>query len=557
MSTWYRLVTIGAIFFVWALVTMCNNTKQGNASEEMKQKLEQFSKTEVSVNLGGLSDSEKKVLAYLTDAAKLMDSIFLRQVYEGNVQLEMELLSADNKVDPAIKEYFKIMFGPFDRLDHHRPFIPGHLKPQGANFYPADMTKENFQDWLETHPDQRLPFISEFTVIRRDSNGLKAIPYSEFYVSYLTRCAEYLRKAAEVSENASLANYLLTRAEAFFTNDYYESDKAWMDVQHSNIEIVIGPYEVYEDEMFNYKASFEAFVCVTDLQESNKLSMFADYLNDIEVHLPLPDSLRGQPKGSESPIYVVNLFFSAGDTKAGVQTLAFNLPNDERVRQEKGSKKVMMKNIHEAKFNQILLPIAREVLIEDQYQWATFEAFFNHTLMHEISHGVGPGYIRVNGLETEVKLELKETYSRIEEAKADVLGMYNNLFMVEKGVYSDEIVESIWVTYLTNIFRSVRFGINEAHGAANAMIYNFLLERDAYHYDEKTNRIAVNFEKIEPAIIELAETILIIEATGDYKAATDLLKQYAVDSPSLMKLRSKLVHIPVDIYPEFTLFDQK
>ncbi len=324
-------------------------------------------------------------------------------------------------------------------------------------------------------------------------------------------------------------------------------------MKNHNIEVVIGPYEVYEDGLFNYKASFESFVTIKDPVETKKLEVFAKYLNDIEKNLPLDEKHKNYQRGSESPIIVVNEVFTAGDTKAGVQTLAFNLPNDERVRKAKGSKKVMLKNVHEAKFEKLLKPIAEIVLESELLQYVTFDAFFNHTLMHEMSHGVGPGFITVNGRQTEVKKELKETYSTIEECKADILGMYNNIFMIEKGVYQKEMEKQIWVTFLAGAFRSMRFGIGEAHGGGNAIIYNYLLEKGAYEYDDKNQKVKVNFEKIYPALKNLCNLVLTIQAEGNYQAARDLISKYAVKSPSIEALTKKLESLPVDIKPVFEI----
>jgi len=273
----------------------------------------------------------------------------------------------------------------------------------------------------------------------------------------------------------------------------------------------------------------------------------------MEMHLPIPDEHKNMNRGSESPLAVVNEIFTAGDTKSGVQTIAFNLPNDERVRKAKGSKKVLLKNVQEAKYKQILIPIAELVLDPEQMKYVTFESFFNHTLMHEMSHGVGPGFIKVDGRDTEVKMELKETYSTLEECKADILGMWNNIFMIDKGVFPKTFDKDTYVTFLAGTFRSVRFGINEAHGGGNAIIYNYLLEKGAYEYNAETQKVKVNFEKIGPALQELANMVLMIQAKGDYQGAKDLIAKYVVNSPSMETLRKNLEHLPVDIKPVYEI----
>lgn len=522
----------------------------------LKRKINQYAPIKITYDSSTLSEREKTVINKLYEASKVMDEIFLDQCYSKNLELKKDLENAKGEEAKLTLDYFNINMGPFDRLDHNKPFIGDKPKPLGANFYPEDMTKEKFQQWIQSHPEDKEKFTSEFTVIRKENGKLVAIPFSEYYIKPLAKASKLLKEAAEYCDNPSLKKYLELRAKAFITNDYYESDMAWMDLKDNKIEFIIGPYEVYEDELFNYKASFESFLTIKDAQESQKLEKFASFLADIEKNLPLDEKYKGTQRGSESPIVVVNEIYVGGNAKGGVQTLAFNLPNDERVRAAKGSKKVMLKNLHEAKFEKILLPIAKSVLDESQLQYVTFEGFFDHTLMHEMSHGVGPGYITVNGQKTEVKKELKDTYSKIEECKADILGMYNNIFLIEKGIYPKDFDKQIWATFLAGIFRSVRFGINEAHGSGNAIIYNYLLEKGGYEYDEAKQKVKVNFDKIAPALKELANNILTIQATGDYEASKAFIAKYGVNSPSMNTLRAKLKGIPVDISPEFPLDKQ-
>ncbi len=519
----------------------------------LKQKVAQFAKTELTYDSDLLDKRQTVVLHKLYEAAKIIDAIYLDQVYSKNKTIKTELEKNASEEGRLTLQYFNMMFGPFDRLDHDKPFYGTHAKPAGANFYPENMTKEEFSAWIIAHPEDEKAFTSEFTVIRRDGDKLLAIPYTEYYKEPLGRIVKLMREAAEFADNPSLKKYLLTRAAAFSTNDYFESDMAWMDLKDHTIEVIIGPYEVYEDELFNYKASFECFLTLKDPVESAKLKTIGSYLNEMEAHLPIPDKYKNFNRGSESPIMVVQEVFSAGDTKAGVQTLAFNLPNDERVREAKGSKKVMLKNMHEAKFEKLLQPISKIVLQPEQQKYVTFDGFFNHTLMHEVSHGLGPGIITLKGRKTEVKRELKETYSKIEECKADVLGMYNNLFMIGKGFYPESLKKETWATFLAGIFRSIRFGINEAHGAGNAIIFNFLLEKGAYLYDAKTHTVKVNFDKIEAAITELAHTLLTIQAQGNYEGAKSLIDIYAVESKPIADLRACLIALPVDIYPDFQI----
>ena len=547
---------VGSICAAALLFCGCAKKEKTEEKIDMKAKLSQYAVTEVKYDESLLDDNQKVVVKKLYEASKIIDQLFQEQVFDKNTEIENKLKNSSDADDKLAYDFFKINFGPFDRLDHNKSFYGDYKKPDGANYYPADLTKKEFEEWIKNHPEDEKAFTSEYTVIRRSGEKLVAIPYTEYYKEKLSKIITLMREAADYADNASLKKYLLSRATAFETNDYYQSDMDWMDLKDHRIEVVIGPYEVYEDVLFNYKAAFECFLTIVDPAESKKLEKFANYLVDIEKNLPIDDKHKNFDRGSESPIMVVQEVYGAGDTKAGVQTLAFNLPNDERVRKAKGSKKVMLKNIHEAKFDKLLKPIAELVMDNEQLKNVTFDGFFNHTLMHEISHGVGPGFIKKNGTDTEVKKELKETYSTIEEAKADVLGMFNNLFMIEKGVYTKEFVDEIYCTFLAGIFRSVRFGIGEAHGGANAIIYNYLLEKGAYEYDEKTQKVKVNFEKITPVVKQLATDVLMIQALGDYEGAKNLMAKYAVETPSMKVLREKLSILPIDIKPVFQIEKQ-
>jgi hypothetical protein len=554
-----KYLSLTILIFSLILLGCEKKTEQNKDAEDiamLKEKIAKFVPTELKYDSSTLDEREKVVVEKLYLASKIMDELFLDQVYSKNYEIRKSLMDQAATGSEKAKlelELFTIMFGPFDRLDHDAPFIDTLKKPLGANFYPEDMTKEEFESWIKNNPADEKAFTSEFTVIRRVDGKLTAIPYSEYWKDKLTEASKLLKEAAEYADNPTLKKYLNSRADAFLSNDYYQSDMDWMDLKEHKIEIVIGPYEVYEDGMFNFKAAFESFLTIEDPIESAKLDVFKKYLRDMEIHLPIPDEHKNFNRGSESPLAVVNEVFTGGDTKSGVQTLAFNLPNDERVRQAKGSKKVLLKNVQEAKYKQILIPIAELVLDAEQMKYVTFESFFTHTLMHEMSHGIGPGFIKVDGRDTEVKKELKETYSTMEECKADILGMYNNIYMIEKGVFPETFANETWVTFLAGTFRSVRFGINEAHGGGNAIIYNYLIEKGAYEYNEQTQKVKVNFEKIGPVLTELANIVLMIQAEGNYQGAKDLIAKYVVNSPSMETLRKKLEHLPVDIKPVYEI----
>lgn len=518
----------------------------------IKNQLAKFTPVKIDYDENLLSAGDKKALEKLVEAARVMDEIFLRQVWSGNVKLRDELRK---QKDGTLLNYFTINFGPFDRLDHDKPFIEVGIKekPAGANFYPEDVKKEEIEEWIKKNPADKKNFESNFTVIVRDEKKLKVVPYSEVYGDLLVKASGLLKEAAQYAENKSLKKYLSSRADAFLSNDYYQSDCDWMDLKDHMLEVVFGPYEVYEDNLMGYKASFEAFITLVDPEESKKMAKVVSYLNDMEENLPIPKEYHNKRRGGESPIIVAQEIFTAGDTKAGIQTIAFNLPNDERVREAKGSKKVMLKNISKAKFDAILVPIAKEVMEAGDVKDVSFDNFFNHTLLHEISHGLGPGTIMVGGKETTVNKALKDLYSVIEECKADTLGVYNTIFLNEKGLYPEEFMKSLYPTYLAGIFRSTRFGIKEAHGGGNIMQFNYLREKGAFTYNPKSKKFGVDRSKMEGAIRDLARDLLMIEAKGDYEAAKTFVEKYRVMPKEFENAIAKLKNIPVDIKPIYAV----
>ncbi|RMG61887.1 MAG: peptidase [Calditrichaeota bacterium] len=521
----------------------------------VRSQLGKLAPVEIAYDESLLSPANRLVLKKLVQAAKLMDEIFLRQVYHKNVAIRQALKTGKNPDYPTLLEYFTVNFGPFDRLNHDEPFINlEEKKPLGANFYPADMTREEFETFLATLSDEeREAFTSTVTLIRRKNGRLVAIPYSEAYREFLEPAARLLKEAAQLAENPSLKKFLNSRAEAFLSNDYFQSDMDWMDLKDHTIEVVIGPYEVYEDGLFGYKASFEAFVTLVDPAESKKLETVSRYLVDMEKHLPIPDEHKNLNRGTASPIVVVQEVYVGGDSKAAVQTTAFNLPNDERVREAKGSKKVLLKNVAEAKYQKCWIPIVNRVLEEKDLKRVSFDAYFNHVLMHEMSHGLGPGKIVKNGRETTVNAELKETYSTIEEAKADILGLYNLDYLVQRGVFPHSLADQMYASYLGGIFRSVRFGINEAHGGANVIALNYLLEKGGFEYNEATGKFRVNDSKIRDAVRALAHDLLMIQALGDYQGAKAFIEKYRYISPQLERALDQLSDVPVDIRPRFAI----
>jgi len=499
--------------------------------------------------LGHLDATDQAVLAKLVEVARIMDGLFTVQAMPCAQELAARLAELPADRQDAARRYLAINRGPWDRRFDRQPFFGAWAHPAGANYYPVDLTDAE-KALIADHANG---LDGLFTMVRRDATGaLQAVPYSQFFAAELQQAAGLMREAAALTKNASLKAFLESRAAAFLSDDYYESDMLWMDLD-STVEITVGPYETYEDGLFGYKAAFEAFVTVTDPVESGRLAKFKDELPWLEMQLPMDDRHKNPNRGSESPIRVVDEVYSAGDTRAGVQTIAFNLPNDERVREVKGSKKVLLRNVMKAKFEQILTPIAQVVVAEDQLGDLTAESFFLHTLWHEMSHGIGPGKLVIGGRETEVRLELKDTYSTMEEAKADAMGEWDIFVLTRanKGYFPETIYRQQAATYLAGIFRSVRFGIGEAHGRANAIQFNYLVEKGAITSDAITGRFRIDVPVFEKVIGELVGEICTIQAEGDYAGSQAFIQRYGNLPEVLATALAKLGHIPVDIAPVF------
>jgi hypothetical protein len=548
----------GVVIVVCGLAVLgCGQRRPASPEEELlvapdiAARRAQFVVQELGADVSHLSQGDREALRHLVQAAGVMDEIFRVQAWSGNPGLASKVGSYTGADAQAVKDYYRMMYGPWDRLLHFEPFLGDLPHPPGAGFYPEDLTTEEFETWIADHPEDREAFTSLHTVIRRDGEGLVAVPYSEAHRDRLDRAAAELRAAAAATDNESLRRFLELRADAFATDNYYPSDMAWMDLD-SAIEVVIGPYETYEDQLFGYKAAFEAFICVAQPEDSARLEVFKSELPFLERNLPIPDEHKNFDRGSESPIRVVDELFTAGDTRAGVQTIAFNLPNDERVREVKGSKKVLLKNVMRAKYDAILTPIAGRVLPAGSAGEISFEAFYQFTLHHELSHGIGPGQITVDGRDTEVRLELRDLYSAFEEAKADVLGVYDIYALVESGVMAPEILDSLPWTYTAGMFRTTRFGVAEAHGLGMVLQANFLLENGAVDLTED-GRFRPVPELFEETFRDIARELLMIQALGDYEAALGFVERYGTVHPAMAAAIEALTDLPVDVDPSYPL----
>jgi hypothetical protein len=520
------------------------------------QRITQLPKTRIDYDRSLLNENERRVVAKLIEASKFIDEIYWLQVSEDNLRLREQLAAQSrlSALDRAGYDYFLANRGRWDRLAQDEPFIepfgPAGRKPDGAAFYPADMTKEEFERYVAAHPEKKEALQGLFTVVRRQGSDLVAVPYSRQYATQLNGAANSLREAGALTNNESLRNYLIKLADAFFKDNYRESDMAWMDL-NGPLEVVIGPYEVYEDNLFNFKAAFESFVNVVDRPETEKLAVYAEHLPAMERNLPIPDEHKNPNRGSESPIRVVQEIYTAGDARRGVQTAAFNLPNDEYVREVKGSKKVLLKNVMDAKYRMSGAPIANRVLTPSQRALLNFDAYFNFVLFHELSHGLGPGLItQPNGERVDTRLLLKETYSSIEECKADVLGVWNLYYAMDNGLLKLFTEDQLHATYVGLHFRSMRFGLDAAHGRGTAVQWNWLREKGAI-LPAADGTFSVDFAKMRDGIRTLATELLMIEATGDYARAQQLLSKYGVSNQEIEQVNARLKDIPVDITPVF------
>ncbi|MGE3578366.1 MAG: hypothetical protein AB7I25_07895 [Vicinamibacterales bacterium] len=511
-----------------------------------------FAPVDLAADVGALPEPERKALGKIVAAARIMDALFLRQAWAGNESMLLTLLQDQTPEGRARLHYFLINKGPWSRLDHFEPFVPGAgTRPASANFYPAGATKAEVEAWITGLPKaQQDGATSYFTTIRRGPDGrFLSVPYSQEYQGELAQAAALLREAAALTSQPTLKAFLETRAAAFLTNDYYASDVAWMELDAS-IEPTIGPYETYEDEWFGYKAAFEAFIGIRDDAETDKLAHLGAELQELEDHLPIDPAFRNKTLGTLAPIRVLNTVFSSGDANRGVQTAAFNLPNDERVVREKGSKRVMLKNNQQAKFQMVLVPISKVALPAADQAQVSFDAFFTHILMHELMHGLGPHNITVGGRASTVRLEFKDTYSATEEAKADIAGLWALQYLVDKGTLPKVLESQIYTTFLASCFRSIRFGVNEAHGRGVAIQLNYFLDHGGVKV-AADGTFSVDASRIKQNVTDLTRDIMTMQATGDYAAATQLIGTLGVVRPEVQRVLDRLKDVPVDIEPRF------
>ncbi|GJI95929.1 hypothetical protein RugamoR57_26470 [Duganella caerulea] len=549
-----------------AMAFACASAYAAPASlADLDKMTKRFAPVALTADTSQLSAGDKRAIAKLIEAAKIIDVLQLRQRWSGNEALWAALQKDQTPLGKARLNYFWLNKGPWSILDDHQRFLPAEVsgiaipekKPEAGNFYPEGATKQALESWMNTLPakdkEQAQWF---FTTIRKNAAGqFTVVKYSDEYKPELEKAAALLKQAAADTDNASLKKFLQLRADAFLSNDYLASDFAWMDLD-APVDITIGPYETYNDELFGYKAAFEAYVNIRDQKETQKLDFFAKHMQELEDNLPLDAKYRNPKVGALAPMVVVNQVYGAGDGNMGVQTAAYNLPNDERIISQRGSKRVMLKNVQQAKFKSTLTPISKLVLKPADQKDVDFDSFFTHILAHEITHGLGPHITKANGAESTPRQDLKEAYSTIEEAKADITGLFALAYMMDKGQLAGTLGQGaaaerkLYTTFLASGFRTLHFGLTDSHARGMAIQMNYILDKGGFisHGD---GTFAVDFKKIKQAVIDLDREFLTIEATGDYARAKDMMAKYVVIRPDVQKALDKMKTVPNDIRPEF------
>ena len=515
------------------------STTQATAPELLvdDSRLGIYHQVPLTADLSHLSDNQKQMLSKLIDASEIMDDLFWKQAFFGDKKAFLQQFS-----DEELKAFAAINYGPWDRLNGDAPYLSGYgEKAAGAEFYPQDMTKAEFAAAEFADKD------GLYSVVERTENGdLTATPYSEKYQAELTKAAALLKEASELADNETFANYLKLRAEALLSDDYYASDMAWMDMKTNPIELVIGPIETYEDQLYGYRAAFESYVLIKDMAWSERLAKYAQFLPELQEGLPVDEAYKQETPGSDADLNAYDVIYYAGHSNAGSKTIAINLPNDERVQLAKGTRRLQLKNAMQAKFDHILKPISEVLIAPEQREHITFNAFFANTMFHEVAHGLGiKNTITDKGT---VRAALKEHASALEEGKADILGLYMVQSLLEKGEITEGILEDYYVTFMAGIFRSVRFGASSAHGKANMIRFNYFATMGAFDRNED-GLYSVNMDKMSEAVSSLSELILTLQGNGDYDGVAELVADKGIIKPQLEAdlARLKAASIPVDI----------
>ncbi|MFC2129795.1 hypothetical protein ACFLSQ_00015 [Bacteroidota bacterium] len=544
------------IVFNLIILLMSCGQKQHEAQEEeimptldtkLQERIDIYAPTIIAADISHLTDNQKKVIQLLIEAGHIADEIFWKQTSPCAIPTRDSLLNLGTPEAEQALEFMMINYGPYDRIDESKRYIgDGPLKrPDGGSFYPLDMTKEEYEQFIENNPKEKDAFESQYTVIVREEEKLKAVPYHIAYPEVF-KIAEKLEEAAQYADNQTLKNYLIKRAGALKTDNYFDSDMAWMDIKDNDIDVIIGPIENYEDGIFNYRAAYEAVIMVKDKEATKELELFNNHIKNFEDRLPYDKKYIRKKVGTGTQINFVNVLFFGGDCQVASKTIACSLPNDSKVREAKGGgKNSMYKNMMEAKFDKIVVPISEKLLEPEQAKYTNKKAFMTFVTLHEVSHTLGRGYVYGND-KLSIRKALKERYSPIEECKADILGMYNQKHLFDLGIFSEEDLKKAMATYLPGLYRSIRFGAEEAHGKSNLIQLNFLREAGAITKNEN-GKFVINEKIFFEKCAELANIVLTIEAEGDYELAGEILEKYGEMTDEINETIESLKGIPRDL----------
>ena len=518
---------------------------------DLDQRLAKFRRVEMPFHSAGLTAREVKMVDKLVDASRYLEEIYWRQIDPDGLTLYESLAASKNPRDETLRRYLWINASRFDLLDDNKPFVGSTPMPPGRGFYPQNLTREQIEQYVKAHPEKKDEIYNSFTVVRWHGDQLEGLPYHIAYRSFLEPSAKDLREAASLSDDPAFANFLRLRADALLTDDYFKSNLAWLDLKNPKFDVAFAPDETYDDGLMGVKATYGAAVMIRNQEESRKLEMFQKYVGDIQDALPLAPEDRPSKHGLETPMEVMDTPFRSGDLTHGYQAVADNLPNDPRVHEQKGSKKLFFKNFMDARVNYVILPVAQHVMLPAQAAKASSEGYLLGTIMHEMAHGLGPAFARTSAGKVSIRESIGPIYSGLEEAKADVVGMFSLKWLVDHGVLPKSKVEEYYASYVAGIFRTVRFGVAEAHGQAEMMEFNYLSERGAIIRDS-AGRYAIDYGRMPGAINDIAKELLEIEATGDRARAENWFKKYGTMPAELRASLKLAASVPVDIDPVFS-----
>ena len=519
-------------------------------NSDSERRLAKWQPVEMPFDASGLSTREREMVQKLVEASQLLDSIYWRQ----NDPEGLALYKTTN--DPQLRRLLAIHGSRFDLLDEHHPFAGAEPMSPGRGMYPKGLTREQIEQYVAEHPDKKDELYSPYTVIERRGNELVGRPYHEVYRPFLESIAKAIREAAALSDDPAFAEFLRQRADALLVDDYYESDLLWVDLKDPKFDVVFAPYETYLDDILGVKTSYGAAVLVRNDAESQKLAMYQKYVPDIQDALPLPSEDRPSKRGHATPMEVMDAPYRGGDLRHGYQAVADNLPNDPRIHQQKGSKKIFFKNFMDARVRYVVLPIAKKLMRADQAQKASGEGYLAAVLLHEISHGLGPAFARQGSRQVDIREAIGPVYSGLEEAKADVVGMFGLKWLVDRGALPTDRMEEYYASYVAGIFRTLRFGTAEAHGLAEMMEFNYFSQEKAITHDAATSRYVIDYAHIAIAVAQLAKELLEIEATGDRARAENWFKRYGAMPPDLKSALERADDVPVDVDPIFSFPDR-